>query len=474
MKLGSQAPVVALIIVAFAATIAGVAIGIGDLPIVPVLAALNALVLAVALVARLASHGARHLDVFEPLMVFLVGWATMFVIRPVGMIVFDDMTLRGLFDVRDGVPAALLLAAVGSFAFALAYSTRLARGMATVVHDRAADWTVRPGVRNTLATVCIALAAAGGLASSANIESAYVQYLPLLAVPGALLLLGVDRPRWSLAPVVALGALILPLLQALAVGQRSTVLFVAGSLAVLHYLRRGTRPRVATLMVGTVVLLLLIVNSLEVLRGPMQAGEPFDLTRIATEDLSPDAAIKRLVTGGSTEMLPALALQIETEGTTWTITPGYLVASIAAHWVPGGLWADKPLSSAELLYSRYFPEWYAESKANSQFSVIGDFYFDLGTAGVIIGMFVFGVGARLMAGVLAAAPTSRAAQFLYAPFIPLFVVLLRGDIPLTLGLALYIYGPLLIAVAASRSAPLRVAGLEDRRRLGATATRHRG
>lgn len=446
-KAGVRSSTIPLIVGAIATTMAGVLIGFGDVSAAIALVSLNVLALAIALVARVAMGTTRPLDVFEPLTVFLVSWAVMFVMRPVAMLAFDDMTLRGIFNISKGLPFALLLAALGGVAFGAAYASAPARMLADGVRDRAQGWELRSGVLNVFALLCISLAALGGVASVANIDTAYVRYLPLLSVPGSLLLLAPERSRWSLPALTAIGVLVLPLADALAVGQRSTVLFVGGSLVVFHYLRRGRRPRFATVLIGTVVLLLVLVNGLEVSRGPVQAGQQFDPTLITAEDLAPNAAAKRLLTGGSTEMLPALALQVQTEGSTWSFSPGYLTAAVAAHWVPGGLWADKPPSSAELLYSRYFPEHYFYNKANAQFSILGDFYFDLGVVGVLLGMLLLGFGARFMAGLLSAASTSRAAQLLYSPFIPLFLILLRGDVALSSGLALYIFGPLVVAVA---------------------------
>jgi hypothetical protein len=42
-------------------------------------------------------------------------------------------------------------------------------------------------------------------------------------------------------------------------------------------------------------------------------------------------------------------------------------------------------------------------------------------------------------------------MLLYSPFIPVFVLMLRGDITLALGIMLFIYSPLIVAVAAGRS-----------------------
>lgn len=430
------------------APVAGIAVGAANPPVVATLVALNVVAIVLALLLRYSSG---PIDPFEPIVVFGAAWTVMFVLRPIAMLAYGDMTLRGTYDVTAGLPWALGLSAVGAMAFGVGYSLPWSRFLAGRLRHRAETWDLRADVGTTVALICIALSVLGGIAGGASISSAWVSYLPLLAVPGSLLLLGSERSRPSIATLLAVGALAALLVQAITVGQRSIVFYVLGSLGVLYYARRNRRPSVRTVAIGGAIALLVVVNGLEVLRGTAQVGQPIDVTLVSASDFTPQAATERLLTGGSTEMLPALALQIETEGRVWEVTPGYLALAVATHWIPGGAWAGKPPSSDELLYSRFFPSHYELNKANAQFSVLGGFYFDSGLFGVFVGMFALGVLSRLVGGLLSAASANGAAHLLYAPFIPLFVVLLRGDIPLTLGLALYMYAPLALAMASSRS-----------------------
>lgn len=426
---------------------AGIGVAVSDPFLVEFMIVLNIFAIAFALLLR---HSSSAIDGFEPIVVFSAAWAVMFVLRPIGMLVYGDMTLRYTYDAIIGLPWALGLSALGAVSFGVGYTLPYSRAIAGRLGQRAESWSLPADGGKSVALICIALSAVGAVVSGGTVASAWVTYLPLLAVPGSLLLLGRDRSRPSIATLLAFGALAALLVQAVAVGQRSIVFYVFGSLAVLFYARRNRRPSVKVVALGGAIALLVFVNGLEVLRSRAEALGSFDVSLVSPSDFAPEAAIERLLIGPSTEMLPALAVQIETEGKLWGFTPGYLALAVATHWVPGGVWADKFLSSDELLYSRLFPSHYALVKANAQFSILGGFYFDAGVVGVLFGTFVLGVLSRFIGGLLSVASASSAARLLYAPFIPLFVVLLRGDTALTLGLALYMYAPLLLAIAFSR------------------------
>lgn len=151
--------------------------------------------------------------------------------------------------------------------------------------------------------------------------------------------------------------------------------------------------------------------------------------------------------GGSSEMLPALALQVSTEGSEWNYQPGYFPIQIAGHWIPRIIWPEKNISIPELLYSQYFPNDYAVSRANVQFSALGELYYDSGIIGVTMGMIAYGYIARLAWQGLLRNQQSAFAHMLYSPFLLLFMYLLRGDTALILSLALFVYLPLLLAKA---------------------------
>jgi hypothetical protein len=397
------------------------------------------LVLVVALVARRLSD---RLDLLEPLPTFALAWAVMFVIRPIAMLSEGDVTLRGLYDVSDALPMALFLAFVGGVAFVAGY----------LLPRKTAQVSPMVSSQNARSTTLMVIAAVTGAVAVASTiltfgqpltgPSAYLYYLPLLAVPASILLLqhfasfGTARAVLASSPALLLAA------SYWGVGQRAFILMPLGALFVLYYLRRGRQlSRAAWALaatVGFVVIVVLVV---------VRAEPATDRTSVFIESVSqPVDTLGSFVLGGSTEMAPALALQVATEGQVWTISPGYVAQSLALHWIPRVVWPEKPLSSAELLYSRFFPAHYAASRANVQFSILGDLYYDSGIVGVLAGMLLLGLAVRRLYEWLSRNESDPYAQMLYAPFLPLFVILLRGDAALTVGIAAFLYGPLFAAV----------------------------
>jgi hypothetical protein len=97
------------------------------------------------------------------------------------------------------------------------------------------------------------------------------------------------------------------------------------------------------------------------------------------------------------------------------------------------------------LYSKLFPESYRIAKNGTEFSVLGDFYYDSGIIGVIVGMFLLGWFLRQIYERLVWHAQTGLAAVAYAPVPALIVIMLRGDLVLFAGLALYVYLPILAA-----------------------------
>jgi oligosaccharide repeat unit polymerase len=136
---------------------------------------------------------------------------------------------------------------------------------------------------------------------------------------------------------------------------------------------------------------------------------------------------------------------IETRGTLWHYEPGYLLYSIAVHWIPHQLWPGKPESYGQVLYSKLFPANYSVSRNGTVFSIMGDFYYDSGPLGVVIGMFVVGMFFRAAYERLLRRARGPFSAALYAPIPILMVTLLRGDLTLAIPLGAYVYTPMLVA-----------------------------
>ena len=102
-----------------------------------------------------------------------------------------------------------------------------------------------------------------------------------------------------------------------------------------------------------------------------------------------------------------------------------------------------------MLYSIYFPEDYAVSRANSQFSVIGEFYFDSGVIGVIAGLAGLGWMTALIYAWFRRNSVNLWAQIIYA-MVPWIIIFgLRGDLLQTSALAFFLYAPVALSYVLS-------------------------
>lgn len=432
----------------------------------------DALLLSLAIAGVLATglavlRGASGIDPFEPAVLFVVMWTIMFVIRPVAMIASNDTTFRRPYDITDQIVPALWLALAGAAAFLIGYALpRLLH--AGPREDSSPSTSSAPSLPTAALPVAVVAGFIAFASTLANFgkplegDTAYLYYLPVLSIPAVLLLMaGAARGRPFLR-TASLLLLAVVLANYALVGQRFFVLLAITATAVYLYLRGDRRPRGSTLIIVTIITFFALISFLEVSRGAREdQGES-----ISASALSPTSSWRRFALGGTTEMLPALALQLQTEDVLWSPKPGYLAYTVGTHWIPSAVWADKPLSSAELLYKDLFPRNYASSKANAQFSILGDFYFDSGWPGVIVGMALLGLLCRVTFLAVARRRTALWPSLFYAPAPALFVILLRGDLALVSGIAAFVYTPLVVAwvfARGAKQAPKPLRGLEARK-----------
>src|SRR5436189_1824092 len=83
-------------------------------------------VLALPLVVRIVR---RTFDPFEPIVIFSLAYAVMFVARPASMLGHGRLNWLGV-DIRGTLPLALLHAFVGAVAFVGAYELRVGQALA--------------------------------------------------------------------------------------------------------------------------------------------------------------------------------------------------------------------------------------------------------------------------------------------------------------------------------------------------------
>lgn len=363
----------------------------------------------------------------SPGYVFATVWLILFVVRPI--LVPDEISLRRTYYVADSLNAARWLGFIAAACFLVGL---------VIAHSRPGPSDRRTSAAPTRQWRVYAFGLVGvfGLAlqfgKGLGGDTAYFYYLPLLIVGSSNALFAVWHNRCEPAPWYQKWAVLLAVVAFSAhfvvIGQRAFVLF-AVSLAVPSLLRsRGIKSRLATLLLGIIV-----VSSLSALLSWRTSGSFSGGLRAE--------ALEETFGGATTEMLPSLALLVQTEGVYWAERPGRLPATVLVQWVPRRIWPEKPVGYAEDVYSQAFPVHYANSRANTQFTLVGDFLTDSGAMGVAIGFILIG---WLMA--------SLARRRLYSDdepgydwaFVPiLFALALRGDIGLILGIAGFLYLPLL-------------------------------
>jgi len=427
------------------------ALGLGAL--IPIASTVGAqqLALIVATAAVLATPIAlravrREFDPFEPVVIFVAVWGLIFVARPLSMRATDDTLLRGKYDIEQGVTAALLIGLVGGVAFLVGYWASERRPQLRAKYVRRGPppaWVVAVptilglGMMTVLAGSTFTEAAVGG-------ASSYEYLAPLLTIPAIVLLQrrGNTRLAYALLAVSVAGFL--------GLGQRAFVIWPISSAFVFWYMSQHKRPGVAVMAAVVVVGVLPLFTVLEVAREE-QITPTAALSQPEARD--PGAAIERFSEGDTTAMFPALALQMQTEGSVWHQRPGYWVYSTVTRWIPAALWSGKLLGSGEYLYSLYFPRHYNANKASTAFSLASEFYYDLGILGVILGM----GGTGWLCGRLWLWVSSRAGDpwmwALYAPVFGLVTILFRGDAGLASGLGLFVFAPLLVARWAATARP---------------------
>jgi hypothetical protein len=430
-------------------------------------------VLALPLVARIAR---RELDPFEPIVLFALAYGVMFVLRPAVMLAEDTTRFWGV-EFGETLPRALLLAFLGAVAFVCAYE--LTPGSSRGAGAPTADRLDRSAA--TVAALAVGLVGLAAfvvlLPTSDPVEalrlvlggrseelrdivldsSTYLWYGSWMLAPAALVLTGLAleaRNRLSLW-VCAAVALALTLLRTVPLGSRLVLLPLVGGLFVLAYVMRGKRPSTAVIAL-VAVLALSTSYAMLIVREPESrsdvAGEVNRLLR------KPHALLYPLTRGEDAEMAAALSAAL-------TVVPdelgyrfgGATLGDLVTRPVPRELWAGKPLPAREQVVERVWPQFYPG--LNPAFSPLLSFYWDLGLVGVVLGMAVFGLGARLLYAWFVARERALAAQLLFASSLWFVVIGIRNDPVDTAVFALFLVAPVMVIVAVSGRSGRRAARL---------------
>jgi hypothetical protein len=411
----------------------------------------------------------RSFDPFEPMAWAIACLATMFVIRPVSLIVFDELVYRERFALERTFDLALLGALVGVITLYLGYYSPLGRAFARRLPAPPSRSSTEGVVAISALLVALGLAgyavfvaqagvsAVTGVQADPTASTAYLYLAPFLIIPAGLALVktGLDRRAGGLVVIGILLAGLLAL-QLTPQGGRLWLLVLLASFGVYALLRPNWRPRLWLVFALLVPTLFLIVSMRELeaengFRGFVEALE--------TTWQSPADSARELVTGPDTEMFDALAVEMQVVPSQLDHSPGSALAALITHPVPRRLWPDKPFPSDSML-NEYL--WDVEATdASVAYSLLGGFYFDAGLLGIGIGMVIVGVGLRTLWTWFLLNRANDWVTVTYAAALPFVVVLLRGNLPDTFSRVLFVVVPLLVIA--------KLAGY-TRRRLSAAET----
>lgn len=195
------------------------------------------------------------------------------------------------------------------------------------------------------------------------------------AIAGLLLLFAFSK-KWRF--LIYIGAYVLSAV-CITSGSRNLAICVVLSLLVFHYMKMNKRPKLTTVILG-IVILYLFVGFMGVFRRTIKVGGDIDLDLLNSES-----------------MFSAFMFNVEIFYPFYTLV-GYISNGIMSyHWglgilniplqfIPRAIWSSKPAT----LGLSAFEAMYGNSMGGAAYPNIGEFYYEFGLIGAIIGMAAFG------------------------------------------------------------------------------------
>lgn len=408
----------------------------------------------------------RRFDPFEPIFIFALAYAAMFVVRPAAMILGDNFKYvrpTRSIDISGTFEQVQALALVGAAGLMAGYYVPLGRKLAARLRRPPAalhaDTAVVGGIAVGAAGVLLFglfLLSVGGFAAVRSFlagrdvsqvalyrnSTGYLYTGPFLLIPAALLLYATARTRRNagLTFVAAVFATLL-LLQSAPIGGRIAILPLVGSLAVYHYVSRGTRP--GTLMVVVAALAALTVSN--VLLLSRNVNDPGYANAFGNTLRHPANIFKPITEQPDAEMDPALAAVIAAGSADGGSQYGWASAGeVFVRPIPRLLWPGKPLPPRQQIIAETWPAEYRAGIANPEFSILLYFFLDFSFAGALAGMFILGVLGRALYEYLNLRPGNLVAQLVFSALVPFIPILLRDSPTDTIIKLAFAVAPLLV------------------------------
>lgn len=426
----------------------------------------NNLVLAVAsnaglcvLAILLAGLGKPRIDFFSPLLWFTVGFALLFVVRPL----FD--LIVGSADEQYGVRVsdygrAVFLAGFGFGFFLLGWVLTPTR-----VNWNKSRWQMpestfrRPmliltGLVGILFLVFVLSAGAalvlaafsGGRNAAAGTvyanSSGYLYTAPLWIVPVAVYLLIVENaPRRRRA--LGLALLIFSQLTTLGVGDRSYFVPAILSVWIGRHLVRGSRPKLIAVVGLSILVFIFGITVPRLYRNTGASSISFGAATVQTVgDLG--GSLTDFIGNDDTAMARNLSILIASVPERLDYAAGTTYLGAFARPIPRQIYpGTKPLTADQELNRELFPTYDARNIGFS-FSFFGEPYYNFGIFGLVAIPFLFGLAWRRVYMWYSAVAPSGFAATVYACSLPFTLIYLRGGLGVDFQRQAFVVAPTLL------------------------------
>lgn len=406
----------------------------------------------------------RRFDPFEPIFVLAVGAFFIWFLRPLSSIVYSNWWY-GNGDIRAGFNGALLVVLVGLASTYLGYIVSFGSKLGRKIPAVPDKWDSDAVFKSVLVMLVFGgilfamfMRKVGGFHAAfayfssrqlsqkqaAASSTAWFYLAPYITIPSALICLVLymrSRRRRDLVAAIFLALLSLAI--TVPKGDRTYVIMIALPLFVLPYLRIGRRPSTLVVVVG----LLVAVTAMNLMVEDRVASRRHGSVMSSAVDAMthPARQLRVFLTGSDISMFSSLAETYEVVPREIPFKPGNELLSTLALPVPRLLWQNKPHDGETDLFPILFPQTAAVQNAGFGPSMVGGFYIDSGFVGVIVYMFAFGIGLRMLFEYRKRNSDNLAVLVVYAACLPMIILMMRGSVTDTAGRSVYLLGPYLVA-----------------------------
>jgi oligosaccharide repeat unit polymerase len=419
----------------------------------------------------------RSLDLVEPCIWFAFYYFLHFGVRAIYDLIFGSPILGLKLGMKDVelINTALGVSIIGVLSFWIGYRMRLGRVIARTLPVLPKAWNA--SIVLTVALLCLifgwslhifSIIQEGGLNAWLRADkyeilaqvkgTVYLNILANLSEVGLFIIFILARLRkhlsyWFLFTIF----LILELTYRFFSGSRAQFVFVLFGLLTCTYMtskREHQESMKFSKWVAIGILLAIVLYPLfSVLRGGI--GNLSFLLDIYLFLWREPMQIFEIIMGRQ-HGLDSLCILIERVPEEEPYTLGLEHLLILVSWIPRAFWPEKPtISVGKIFYEKFYPAIFHEGTAVAV-TLPGQFYWDLGITGVIIGMFLIGVLWQILFRYLVQPSDNLSNILVVSIMFPTFFVIVEQSVESLLTMHLFQFLVLIFVVFALRGKTLKM------------------